>query len=286
MSTEDVAKKYPFSKYIRRFSRKGSYEVDFNAPKFKVKSLCLEGVPVDSLDRETSNDAVDQVLGMVGSLEHKNKNDVLIKVSLKNGIEVFSRKTKSELLSYRIHQVGYCNVDKRYPQVFVFTAAKTKDNLKCHIFLCDDVAKAKAICLTMAKAFQNSFSNWQKSKEMTDDLNHNKINLSERRCSDGMVIHSAPVKRTDIRRASEFAPTTHSTKINIRRSSADAAFNHPSDDESSDEDMDMAYQDFLSRSVEDGTCSLLRRGSTDWDAIEKDEEIKRKMQGDLILWED
>lgn len=289
MSTENIStKKLPFSKYIRRFSRKGSYDVDFNAPKFKVKSLCLEGIPVQTLERQASNEAVDRVLSMVGSLEHKNKSDVLVKVSLKNGIEVFSRKTKSEVLSYKIHQVGYCNVDKRYPQVFVFTAAKTRDDLKCHIFLCDDVAKAKAICLTMAKAFQNSFSNWQKSKEMADDLNHNKVNVANRRCSEALVIQSAPLKRAEMRRASDFVTSENLTKkLNIRRSSADTAFNQSSEDECSvDEDMDTAYQDFLSRSVEQGTCSLLRRESTDWAALEKDEEIKRKMQGDLILWED
>lgn len=292
MSMDDISMIKERLKHIkRRFSRKSSYDVGFNAPKFKVKALCSEGVSVESLERETSNEAVDNALGMVGSLENKNKNDVVLKISLRNGIEIISRKTRKELLSYRIHQVGYCNVDKRYPQVFVFTAAKTRDALKCHIFLCDDAAKAKAICLTLAKVFQSSFSNWQKSKDMDDDLNHNNINLPDRRQSVD-VIQSRPVKRAEMRRASDFVTTSSSgylapKHLDVRRSSYDTHFQHASsDDESYEEDVDMAYQEFLSKSVEKGTCSLLRRGSTDWDAFEGDSEIQRKMQGDLIVWED
>jgi len=293
---EDISMKDRLKYLKRRFSRKGSYDTEFSAPKFKVKALCIDGIPVDSLERQASNDAVDHALGTVGSLEDKNKNDIVLKVSLRNGIEVISRKTRKEILSYRIHHVGYCNVDKRYPQVFVFTAAKTKNSLKCHIFLCDDAAKAKAICLTMAKVFQSSFSNWQKSKDMTDDLESNKLNVAEmdRRKSEGVLRVINAHKRLETRRASDFVTTTSrgqfaAKHLDVRRSSADTRYEHEnmlSDEDSNEEDMDMAYQDFLSKSVERGTCSLLRRESTDWDALETDSEIQRKMQGDLIVWDD
>eukprot|EP00111_Clytia_hemisphaerica_P002488 TCONS_00007113-protein len=294
MSMEDLSMKDRLKYLKRRFSRKGSYEVDFNSPKFKVKSLCSEGIHVDSLEREASNEAVDQALGTIGSLEDRNKNDVVLKVSLRNGIEVISRKTRKELFSYRIHQVGYCNVDKRYPQVFVFTAAKVKDELKCYVFLCDDAAKAKAICLTLAKVFQSSFSNWQKSKDMADDLDqHNLNNMDDSRRKSESALRVSNMRRMEERRASDFV-TTSSTgllapkRLDVRRSSADARYDHEStsDEDSNVGDMDEMYSDYMSKSVEKGTCSLLRRGSTDWDAIEKDSEIQRKMQGDMIVWED
>ena len=289
---EDVSMKDRLKYLKRRFSRKGSYETDFSAPKFKVKSMCLEGIPVNSLEREASNEAVDHALGAIGSLEDHNKSDVVLKISLKNGVEVISRKTRKEVLSYRIHQIGYCNVDKRYPQVFVFTAAKVKEELKCYIFLCEDSAKAKAICLTMAKVFQSSFSNWQKSKDMTDDLNENDFNVGDMRRKSEGVLQTNQVKRMEVRRASDFVTTTSHglmapKRLDVRRSSADTRYNNESDEDSNTGGgMDEVYEEFLSKSVESGTRSLLRRESTDWDTFEADSEIQRKMQGDLIVWED
>ena len=272
-------------RYItKRLSRKGSYDCEFAAPSFKVKALCTNGVIVHNIDRSTSNEAVDLALGEVGSLEGKNKQDVVLKISIKDGISVVSRRNKKELFNYSIHHVGYCNVDKRYPQIFVFIATEDQGNLKCHIFLCDDKQKARAICLTMAKAFENSFSNWQKSKEM----NNNSI---DRRRSDGLYPQKPNKLQLQKRRASDFVTTLPSQKrIDIRRSSADAVPEHSSsansiDDESISSEKDRAFETFLSKSVEREKPSLLRRGSTDWDAIEKDEEVARKMEGDLILWE-
>lgn len=293
MNMEDISMKDRLKYLKRRFSRKGSYETDFTIPKFKVKSMCLDGISVESLEREASNEAVDQALGAIGSLEDHNKCDVVLKISLKNGVEVISRKTRKEVLSYRIHQIGYCNVDKRYPQVFVFTAAKVKNDLKCYIFLCDDAAKAKAICLTMAKVFQNSFSNWQKSKDMNDDLNDNDMNVDVdiRRKSDG-VLQLNQTKRMEMRRSSDFVTTSSRgamapKRLDVRRSSADTRYDMESDEDSNTGgDMDEMYGDFLSKSVERGSKSLLRRESTDWDTFEADSEIQRKMQGDLIVWED
>ena len=296
MNMEDISMKDRLKYLKRRFSRKGSYEAEVSIPKFKVKSMCMEGVPVESLERESSNEAVDHILGSIGSLEDQNKNDVVLKVSLKNGVEVISRKSRKELFSYRIHQIGYCNVDKRYPQIFVFTAAKVKEELKCYVFLCDDSSKAKAICLTMANVFQSSFSNWQKSKDMTEDLNHNDMNVKDvRRKSDGEVLkhnnRDAADNRMEIRRASDFV-TSHGRmapkRLDVRRSSADTRYHHESDivsdEDSTAGDMDETYAEFLSKSVEGGSKSLLRRESTDWDTFENDSEIQRKMQGDLIDW--
>ena len=268
----------------RRFSRKGSYDCDLQIPSFKVRTVCAEGIHVETLERESSNNAVDEALGLLGSLEERNKQEVVLKISIRDGIQIVSKKNKKKVvLSYKMHQVGYCNVDKRYPNIFVFIAAKVQTELRCHIFSCDGAQKARAVCLTMAKAFENSFQNWQKSKEMsTPDLNHNRV-IDRRRSAD--VIQVPTMKQLEKRRASDFLPIPTSTRLNIRRSSADAIAESSDEDSSNDEEMSQAYQDILSKSAERGTCSLLRRGSTDWDAIAKDEEVKRKMEGDLILWD-
>lgn len=267
----------------RRFSRKGSYDIGGNAPSFKVKTLCLEGLEVGDLEASTSVEAVDMALASAGSLEGRNKHDVVMKVSVQKGIQIISRKTKKELYSYKIHEVGYCNVDKRYQEIFVFIAARSNSPLKCHVFLCDDLQKSRAICLTMAKAFQVSFDNWKKTKEM-DNPELNSANLIDRRRSAGVV--KVPTKnQLEKRRASDFVTAGGLQRLQIRRSSEDAVYREYSDEESMDGEATQAFEDFMSRSVEEGACSLLRRGSTDWDAIAKDEEVQRKMQGDLILWE-
>ena len=84
MNMEDISMKDRLKYLKRRFSRKGSYETDFTTPKFKVKSMCLEGISVDSLEREASNEAVDHALGAIGSLEDHNKCTRVVKISLNN----------------------------------------------------------------------------------------------------------------------------------------------------------------------------------------------------------
>ena len=119
-------------------------------------------------------------------------------------------------------------------------------------------------------------------------MNNNSI---DRRRSDGLYPQKPNKLQLQKRRASDFVTTLPSQKrIDIRRSSADAVPEHSSsanssDDESISSEKDRAFATFLSKSVEREKPSLLRRGSTDWDAIEKDEEVARKMEGDLILWE-
>ena len=159
---------------IRRLSGKGSYDCELQIPSFKVRTVCPEGVYVETLDLAVSNKAVDEALEILGSLDEKNKRLVVLRISIKDGIEILSKKNiKKVLCSYKIHQVSYCNVDKRYPNIFVF-GAKFDTELRCHIYSCDGAQKARAICLTMAKAFENSLENWQKSKDMSV-LNHNRI---------------------------------------------------------------------------------------------------------------
>jgi len=286
MSMEDLTIREKIRNATRRFSRKGSYECAFNAPSFKVKALCPTGISVTSYERTATNEAVDMALNSIGSLEGKNKPDVQLTISLKDGISV--KKNKKIQYSYKIHEVGYCNVDKRFQQIFVFIAGTDEAQLKCHIFLCEDFQKARAICITMAKSFENAFSNWKKAKELSTDFNSNRM-VDRRRSAD--VISAPSKKQLEQRRASDFV-TTKSTRLDIRRSSADAVScddttdqSNSSDDESINSEKEQRFEEFLSQSIETGKQTFLRRGSTDWDAIEKDEEIIRKMQGDLILWE-
>lgn len=247
----------------RKISGRGSFTPEFEVPSFQVKPLCLDGVAVDSIEKSASISAVDQTLASIGSLSGKNNKDIVLKISIKNGVEVFSTKNKQkQLYSYRLHQVGYCNVDSRYSEIFVFIAGRNKSNLKCHVFLCDDTAKARAICLTLAKTFQNSFESWQKNKEMynnNENCQHNNENYQ------------------------------HNDKLAIRKTSAYLEvpnFNgsrRGSSDSTSSNDEGKVFEKFKN----EGKCSrFLRRKSTDWDAFENDEEISKKMEGDFILWEE
>lgn len=282
---EDVDFSARLKKIKRKFSRKASYDVDFKAPSFKVKSLCLDGIPVEAISNQCSNEAVDKALSSVGSLQGKNKQDILLKISIKYGIQIICRKSKAEMFNYKIHQVGYCNVDKRYPQIFVFIAAMQKVDLTCHVFLCEDIQKSRAICLTMANIFKNSFENWQKSKEMSNSTQVKVNRLDIRRQSADVVAMPPPKHLLDTRRASDFVTAGGFKRTNVRRGSTDTDSKTSSDEEGFDDDANQAFEDILSKSADNGKCSLLRRDSTDWDAIAQDEEIQRKMQGDLILWE-
>ena len=92
------------------------------------------------------------------------------------------------------------------------------------------------------------------------------------------------MKRLEKRRASDFISISANKSLDIRKNSnTDTITESSVEDLSNDVEMTEAYQDRLSKSAERGTCSLLRRGSTDWDAIAKDEEVRRKMEGDLLF---
>ena len=265
---EELNLKARIKNVTRKISGKGSYTPEFEIPSFQVKSLCLDGIIVDSIEKSASMNAVDEALSSVGSLAGKNKPDVVLKISIKNGIEVFNRKNKhKQLYSYKLHQVGYCNVDSRYSQIFVFIAGRNKKDLKCHIFLCDDSAKARAICLTLAKSFQNSFENWKKNKEMSPNADKNHT-------TDNVAFQQTEKPKSAIRKTSAFLEVPNFDPDH-RRSSLDSI---------SSNDEGKVFEKFLRSEGKDPR--LLRRKSTDWEVFENDEEIRRKMEGDFVLWED
>jgi len=250
-------------------------KVDFNVSSFKVKALQVDGVHVDSLEIDASNDAVDVALGSIGSLESRNKHDTILKMSPKIGVEIISRKTKKRICSYSMHEIGYCNVDKRYPEIFVFMGAKVKSDVRCRIFLCDDQAKSRAICLTMAKCFETTFTKWQKQKE-NDDLNP--INGMGHRTGRRKTVatpHEIEDLTTELRGRSR----------SVRSSSFDATYDGDFFGVC-DIEMDRTFEKIMEKSAHQGKYSLLgRRGSTDWAAIEEDEEVIQRMQGGEIIYE-
>lgn len=235
-------------------SRKRSGEdMDYDASTFKVKALRLDGVPVESLELDASNEAVDAALGSIGSLLSKNKHDTILKISPKTGVEIISKKSKKSICNYRIHEVGYCNVDKRYPEIFVFMGAKVKSDVRCRVFLCDDQAKARAICLTMAKCFQTTFTNWQKQKEL-----------------DGMCTGNSSNRRQTVgvpRRGVEDYKAEMRARRNQRSSSVDGY-----DDNifGQDIEMDKTFEKIMEKSTHRGKYSLLgSTGSDNWESFDE-----------------
>ena len=224
---EDLASKV--KQMTRRISRKGSYDLAIGETKFKLRALSPEGIIVPALDRDASNSAVDFAFSTPGSLEGRNKPNVVLTISSKNGIKVADRKGR-DMISYKIHQVGYCNVDKRYPEVFVFMGASIADGdgIRCHVFLCEDAQKAKAICMTMANAFQSSYEQWQRNKEMLDNykMTHAvNINIRRKSADDLQISSTPPHLQRHVRRSSDFvtttpiAPTPAHLQRHVRRSS-------------------------------------------------------------------
>lgn len=248
-----------------RLNGKNSYEVTFNAPSFKVKSLCIEGIPIHSMSNTCSKEAIDKALASVGSLSGKNKADVLLRISLRNGVQIISRKDKRELVNYELHQVGYCNVDKRYPQIFSFVAGKETDDLKCHAFLCHD-GRSREICTTMVTAFKNANENYQKSKEMSNSKNVNNLQLTADIVSTGIQNGEQGNKNLYVKT---------DAKVLIEKGR-----NKKSDERLSDaESFDAVADGLLFKSAEKGTYSLLR--SDNFIKVAKHNDI----QEDLITWE-
>lgn len=76
---------------------------------------------------------------------------------------------------------------------------KMKTETRCRTFLCDDEAKARAICLTVAKCFEIALTHWRSTKK-TNTSNEKIAGVGERRRTTstgnaGDVVSPIPVER-------------------------------------------------------------------------------------------
>eukprot|EP00794_Sanderia_malayensis_P011398 gene11398-12585_t len=246
---------------------------------FQVKALSLTGMPVADVKKEDSRKAVTELVDVCTKDQAVN---VVLCVSAKKGVKI--KDKKSNLLAcYKMHDIANCTLHGEFPEVFVFTARQNGSKL-CHAFYCFDISQAEAICLAMSDAFQAAFEAWVKLSEEKKLKETN--NASDHNCNDLQNTKAGANKQDtsgDGRSGKQQGKGVAGGSQKTRRSSVMSITSAFSFNSQADE----VFQSLLSVDEEDEQLDavLLRRGSIDWDEIERDDNVQRLASGEEIEWE-
>ncbi len=250
---------------LRKTHGKGLREVSF-----LVKALSLAGMPVSDIKKEDSKRAVAELVRMWDKEQAVN---VVLTISAKRGIKIKDKKGNL-LSSYKMYDIANCTIHNEFPEIFVFTA-KHSGSIFCHAFYCFDITQAEAICLAMSDAFQAAFEAWMKHTEQkklkekkqdderTEVLNNQKTERKVSRDENENLKQSKLVKN---RRPS----TMSNTSAFSFNSQADEVFQSLICVEEEEENLDAV---------------LLRRGSINWEEVEKDDNVQKLVLGEEIEWD-
>ena len=138
------------------FSRdkKGSYKLESESGEstFHVRTSKIEGVLIPTM-REFSEQRVlrELVKGSYNMNECLQKK-LVFKIN-DDGIVLFD-ESNNILICYKLHHIAGCEVSKEYADIIMMIAARTNENIRCHVFLCDNYRHADTLCSTLAKRFE------------------------------------------------------------------------------------------------------------------------------------
>lgn len=156
--------------YIRRLSgdTAGIYRLSDGDPEFVVKYLgvvLLRGETFkQDLGKYLCNAAVEKLFK--DSQLRPKKVTLTISCDLERGLRVVDPVTKAELV-FTLQSIAFCCIDKDRPKVFSFLA-EVKGALQCHVFKSEREDKARLMTLTIANAFQEAFSKWDRSQKKAE----------------------------------------------------------------------------------------------------------------------
>ena len=242
-------------------SRKSGYNFGSTDPSFTLKGLGLKGMKVGGLESKFSKEAVLQLLDIWHDQEPPS---VVLMISADIGVRIFDKKGV-ELVSYKIHEIAYCSVDAKREDIFVFIASRGGGiDARCHAFFCGDGARAQAVCLSMAHAFDLAFQNWKKhEKTETDNATRRWKSLNDL---------MKPRKYWDESSAEKYQTRKHSNQSSMPTFTYDSeAF--PA--------CKAVQQDF-----DEDIPLLLQREGVNWVATGKKEPLgSQLLSEDEILWE-
>ncbi|XP_013400420.1 low density lipoprotein receptor adapter protein 1 [Lingula anatina] len=114
--------------------------------------------------------AVKNIVSMAKA-NFKKIRKVVLTVSPR-GIRVVDLATKEVLTEISIYRIQFCTADKEHDKVFAFIARNTtNETMECQAYLCSKRKVAEAVTLTVAKAFNVAYEDWENSREKKESQN-------------------------------------------------------------------------------------------------------------------
>lgn len=178
--------------YIRRLSgdTAGIYRLSEGNPEFVVRYLGVVFLRGETFKQDHGkylcNAAVEKLFK--DSQMRPKKVTLTISCDLEQGVTV-SDPTSEAKLAFTLQSIAFCCIDKDRPKVFSFLA-EVEGALQCHVFKSEREDKARLMTLTIANAFQEAYSKWDRSQKKEE-------RQRDRRVSYGFLQTQESLKEVD-----------------------------------------------------------------------------------------
>lgn len=166
--------------YIRRLSgdTAGIYKLSDGNPEFVCRYLGVVFLRGETFRQDLGqflcNAAVKRLFK--DSQVRPKKVTLTISCDMESGVTVLDPVTKAKLM-FTLHSIAFCCIDKERPKIFSFLA-EVEGALQCHVFKSEREDKARLMTLTIANAFQEAFSKFDRTQKRDERIQNRRASYA------------------------------------------------------------------------------------------------------------